>query len=70
MWASLSLFLSSEAPWKRAAFEMPSPVVDVLGFSPFASGASVPSGLPVGYAAVYAVVAFLLALWSLSRRDL
>ena len=43
-----SLFLPSEALWKRAAFEMRSPVVDVFGFSPFTSGTSVPSGLMEG----------------------
>jgi ABC-2 type transport system permease protein len=65
-----SLILPSEALWKRAAFEMRSPIVDVLGFSPFTSGTSVPSGLMVGYAVVYAVVALIWALWSFSRRDL
>lgn len=65
-----SLLLPSEALWKRAAYEMRSPVVDVLGFSPFTSGTSVPSGLMVGYAAVYAIVALCVALWSFGRRDL
>jgi ABC-type transport system involved in multi-copper enzyme maturation permease subunit len=44
--------------------------VDVMGFSPFTSGNSVPSGLMVGYAVAYAVVALALAVWSFSRRDL
>jgi len=65
-----SLILPSEALWKRAAYEMRSPVVDMLGFSPFTSGNSVPSGAMVGYAIAYAVVALLLALRSFSRRDL
>lgn len=65
-----SLLLPSEALWKRAAFEMRSPVVDVLGFSPFTSGSSVPSPLMVGYAVVYGLLALLLALWGFGRRDL
>ncbi len=65
-----SLLLPSEALWKRAAYEMRSPIVDVMGFSPFTSGNSVPSGLMVGYAVAYAVVALALAVWSFSRRDL
>jgi len=65
-----SLILPSEALWKRAAYEMRSPVVDMLGFSPFTSGYSVPSGAMIGYAIAYAVVALLLALRSFSRRDL
>ncbi len=65
-----SLLLPSEALWKRAAYEMRSPIVDVMGFSPFTSGSSVPSGLMVGYAVAYAFVALALAVWSFSRRDL
>jgi Cu-processing system permease protein len=65
-----SLLMPSEALWKRAAYEMRSPIVDVMGFSPFTSGNSVPSGLMVGYAVAYAVVALALAVWSFSCRDL
>ena len=65
-----SLLLPSEALWKRAAYEMRSPVVDMLGFSPFTSGSSVPSALMVGYAVVYGLVALGLAIWSFRERDL
>jgi ABC-type transport system involved in multi-copper enzyme maturation permease subunit len=65
-----SLLLPSEALWKRAAYEMRSPIVDVIGFSPFTSGSSVPSPLMIVYAVVYAVGALCLALWGFSRRDL
>jgi ABC-type transport system involved in multi-copper enzyme maturation permease subunit len=65
-----SLILPSEALWKRAAYEMRSPIVDVLGFSPWTSGSSVPSRAMVIYAVIYAVVALGLAVWSFSRRDL
>lgn len=65
-----SLLMPSEALWKRAAFEMRSPVVDALGFSPFTSGSSVPSPLMITYAAFYATLALILALRGFSRRDL
>ena len=64
-----SLILPSEALWKRLAFEMQSPLVRALGFSPFSSS-SVPSPLMVGYALLYALVALLLAMRQFSRRDL
>jgi Cu-processing system permease protein len=65
-----SLLMPSEALWKRAAYEMRSLVVDVVGFSPFTSAASVPSSLMVVYGACYAVAALALALWRFQRRDL
>ncbi|MBN1249970.1 MAG: ABC transporter permease [Anaerolineae bacterium] len=65
-----SLLMPGEALWKRAAFEMRSPVVDVIGFSPFTSGSSVPSPLMIVYAIAYAMLALGLALWGFSRRDL
>lgn len=64
-----SLIIPSEALWKRAAFEKTSPVVQVLGFSPF-SAALAPSGLMVAYAAVYLAAAVGLALRQFNRRDL
>ena len=64
-----SLIIPSEALWKRAAFEMESPLVRALGFSPF-SAPTVPSPVMVGYAVVYAIVALILAIWQFSRRDL
>jgi Cu-processing system permease protein len=64
-----SLLIPSEALWKRAAFEMQSPMVSALGFSPFTS-ASMPSSLMVVYGAVYAVLALILAIVLFNRRDL
>ena len=64
-----SLLIPSEALWKRAAFEMQSPIVSVLGFSPFTS-ASMPSTLMVIYGLVYAILALLLAIFLFNRRDL
>jgi len=64
-----SLILPSEALWKRAAYEMQSPLVAALGVSPF-SAASVPSPLMVGYAILYAAIALGVAVRMFSRRDL
>jgi ABC-type transport system involved in multi-copper enzyme maturation permease subunit len=64
-----SLIIPSEALWKRAAFEMQSPLVAALGFSPF-TAASRPSLLMVLYGMVYALLALLLAIGLFNRRDL
>lgn len=64
-----SLLLPSEAMWRRAAFEMQSPLVGAMGVSPF-SGSSAPSLVMVGYAVVYLLVALLLAMRRFSKRDL
>lgn len=65
-----SLILPGEALWKRAAFEMSSPVVTALGFSPFTSGQSVPSPIMIWYAGAYALGMLFWAIWAFSRRDL
>lgn len=64
-----SLLIPSEALWKRAAFEMQSPIVSALGFSPF-TAASMPSTLMVIYGLVYTILALLLAIFIFNRRDL
>ena len=64
-----SLIIPTEALWKRAAYEMQSPLVQALGFSPFSSG-SVPSLLMIGYAFFYAAIALLLAIRQFRLRDL
>lgn len=64
-----SLIIPSEALWKRAAFEMQSPLVAALGFSPF-TAASMPSMLMVFYGIIYAVLALMLAIIVFNRRDL
>ncbi|HEY5571470.1 MAG TPA: hypothetical protein VIK64_00520, partial [Anaerolineales bacterium] len=64
-----SLIIPSEALWKRAAFEMQSPMVRALGFSPF-SAPTVPSAAMIWYALLYAVVALVLAMRQFSHRDL
>ncbi|HLE27143.1 MAG TPA: ABC transporter permease subunit [Anaerolineales bacterium] len=64
-----SLIIPSEALWKRAAFEMQSPLVSAVGFSPF-SARSIPSPFMIVYAAGYALAALVLAMRWFSRRDL
>lgn len=65
-----SLILPAEALWKRAAFEMQSPIAGALGnFSPFSSQ-SVPSKVMIGYAIVYAFVALIFAIRKFNQRDL
>ncbi len=64
-----SLAVPSEALWRRAAFEMTSPLVQRIGFSPF-SAASAPSALMVAYAGLYFVAAMALAVRQFNRRDL
>jgi Cu-processing system permease protein len=64
-----SLLMPSEAVWRRAAFEMESPLAGALQFSPFAD-VSVPSLAMIGYAAVYLLIALSVAVYHFERRDL
>lgn len=64
-----SLIMPSEVLWRRAVFEMQSPIVRAVGMSPFNS-ASVPSLAMVIYAIVFAGIALMLALRRFSQRDL
>lgn len=64
-----SLIIPSEALWRRAAFEMQSPISGALGMSPFGT-TSVPSPLMIGYAVFYLVVALMAAVSIFNRRDL
>lgn len=64
-----SLIIPSEALWKRAAFEMQSPLSGVLGMSPF-SATSVPSSLMILYAILYLLAALILSTRIFQKRDL
>ena len=64
-----SLIMPSESLWRRAAFEVQSPLVAALGFSPFTSS-SVPSPLMVFYAVAYLALALFLAVRRFQQRDL
>ena len=62
-----SLVMPSESLWRRAAFEMQSPLQPRLNFSPF-SGASVPSSLMIGYAALYSAVFLAMGCGSSAKQ--
>jgi Cu-processing system permease protein len=64
-----SLIMPSEAIWRRAAFEMESPLAGSLQFSPFAD-ISVPSLAMIGYAGVYLLGALAVAIYHFQHRDL
>ena len=64
-----SLIMPSEAVWRRAAFEMETPLAGSLQFSPFAD-VSVPSGAMIGYTCVYLLVALAIAVYHFQQRDL
>lgn len=64
-----SLINPSESLWKRAVFEMQSPIMNIFWGSPFAS-ASVPSLLMIGYAFVYLIVVLFIAVRTFQSRDL
>ena len=64
-----SLIMPSEALWKRAVYEMQSPIAAAFGITPFSS-ISTPSLLMVIYAAAYTLAAISLAIYFFNRRDL
>jgi hypothetical protein len=64
-----SLLMPGESLWRRAAYEMQTPLAGSLSFSPFAN-VSIPSGTAVAYAGVYLVVALGVAVYHFGRRDL
>jgi Cu-processing system permease protein len=65
-----SLIMPSDAIWKRAAYEMQSPLVKAFGgVTPF-SVASSPSMIMMVYAILYLLVMLGLAVWRFGQRDL
>jgi len=64
-----SLVIPTEALWRRAAFEMQSPLAGAIGTTPF-SAISIPSTLMVAYAVVYLLVALRVAVSTFNRRDI
>jgi ABC-type transport system involved in multi-copper enzyme maturation permease subunit len=64
-----SLLMPSEALWKRAAYEVQSPLSGALGFSPFVAN-SIPSPLMIAYAGFYVLVTLFFAVYVFKRRDL
>lgn len=64
-----SLVMPSESIWRRAAFEMQTPLAGSLPFSPFAN-VSIPSPTMIGYGGFYLVIALFVAIYHFQRRDL
>jgi len=64
-----SLLIPSESLWRRAAFEMQSPISAALGMSPFGT-TSVPSPLMIGYAVIYLALTLMAAVSIFQHRDL
>jgi len=64
-----SLLIPSESLWRRASFEMQSPISSALGFSTFGSGA-VSSPLMVAYAVIYLLFFLWAAVSTFEKRDL
>ncbi len=64
-----SLIIPSESLWRRAAFEMQSPLSAALNMSPFGT-ISAPSMVMIGYAVVYLVVVLMAAISIFKHRDL
>jgi len=64
-----SLIMPTESLWRRAAYEMQTPLAGSLSFSPFAN-VSIPSVTAVVYAGGYFVFILAAAMVSLNQRDL
>jgi ABC-type transport system involved in multi-copper enzyme maturation permease subunit len=64
-----SVIMPSEALWRRAAFEMQSPLANAMRVSPF-STLSVPSMAMIFYACLYMTIALAFAVRRFSQRDL
>jgi ABC-type transport system involved in multi-copper enzyme maturation permease subunit len=64
-----SLLVPTEALWRRAAYEMQTPLASSLGMSPFGAF-SVPSLLMVVYALLYLPIVLAIAVSTFNRRDI
>ena len=64
-----SLVVPTEALWRRAAYEMQTPLAGALGMSPFGAF-SVPSVLMVLYAILYLVIVLAIAVSTFKQRDI
>jgi len=65
-----SLVMPTEAVWRRAAFEMESPLAGSLPQFAIFSDVSLPSAAMMGYAGIYLIVALCVAVYHFHRRDL
>jgi Cu-processing system permease protein len=64
-----SLIMPGESLWRRAAYEMQTPLAGSLSFSPFAN-VSIPSAVAIGYAGTYLVIVLAVAIYHFQHRDL
>lgn len=64
-----SLIMPTESLWRRAAYEMQTPLAGSLSFSPFAN-VSIPSAPALAYAGVFLVIVLCVGTWQFNRRDL
>jgi ABC-2 type transport system permease protein len=64
-----SLVMPTESLWRRAAYEMQTPLAASLSFSPFAN-VSIPSMTALAYAACYLGVVLSVAIYHFHVRDL
>jgi ABC-type transport system involved in multi-copper enzyme maturation permease subunit len=64
-----SLVIPTEALWRRAAYEMQSPLASSLGMSPFGAF-SVPSTLMILYAIFYLVIVLTISVNMFKHRDI
>ena len=64
-----SLMIPTEALWRRAAYEMQTPLASTIGISPF-SAFSVPSALMILYAVLYLVLTLMAAINIFKQRDI
>ena len=65
-----SLVMPTEAVWRRAAFEMESPLAGSLPQFAIFSDVSLPSPAMIGYAGFYLLVGLLIAVYHFHERDL
>jgi len=64
-----SVIMPSESLWRRAAFEMQSPLANAIRISPFGT-LSVPSPAMIVYSGMYMAIALVIAIRRFSGRDL
>ncbi len=65
----VSLIIPSESLWRRAAYEMQTPLAGALGVSPFGTN-SIPSPLMIIYAVFYLMLTLMLGIRIFKNRDL
>ena len=66
----VSLLMPTEAVWRRAAFEMESPLAGSLPQFAIFSDVSLPSPAMIGYACLYLVIVMSVAIYHFQQHDL